>query len=55
MKTTTFESAIAKIDKKNSEDVHFEYFQGKEIPKELLYSQRMSQKLFYRDSSVPSK
>ena len=42
---TKFERAIAIIDKKNSEDVHIEYFQGQEIPKELLYAQRMSQKL----------
>ena len=45
MERTKFESAIAIIDNKNSEDIHIEYFQGQEYPKELLYSQRMSQKL----------
>jgi hypothetical protein len=45
MEPTKFEKTIALIDKKNSEDIHIEYFQGKEFPKELLYSQRMSQKL----------
>jgi len=45
MEQTKFESAITIIDNKNSEDIHIEYFKGKEFPKELLYSQRMSQKL----------
>lgn len=45
MEPTKFERAIAHIDMKNTEDIHIEYFQGKEFPKELLYSQRMSQTL----------
>ena len=45
MESTKFKRAIALIDKKNSEDIHIEYFKGQEFPKELLYSQRMSLKL----------
>ena len=45
MGPTKFERAIALIDKRNSEDTRFEYFQGQEYPKELLYSQRMTQQL----------
>jgi len=45
MKPTRFETAIALIDKKNSEDPNtYEVF-GIEYPKELLYAQRMSRKL----------
>lgn len=40
-----FEQAITIIDQKNSEDPNIEIYEGKEYPKELLYSERMSQKL----------
>lgn len=42
MTTSRFETAIQKIDSANSQDPHREIFQGKEYPKELLYSIRMS-------------
>lgn len=45
MKPTRFETAIALIDKKNSEDPNVYNAYGIDFPKELLYSQRMSQKL----------
>ncbi|TWO32697.1 DUF4202 domain-containing protein [Seonamhaeicola sediminis] len=45
MKPTRFETAIALIDKKNSEDINTYQVSGMEYPKELLYSQRMTQKL----------
>ena len=45
MKPTPFESAIILIDKKNSEDINTYQVHGLEVSKELLYSQRMSQKL----------
>jgi len=45
MKPTKFESAIALIDEKNAEDIHTDYVNGKAIPKELLYAERMSKKL----------
>ncbi|MBD0832730.1 DUF4202 domain-containing protein [Aestuariibaculum sediminum] len=45
MKPTRFETAIALIDKKNSEDPNVYHSHGLDFPKELLYSQRMSQKL----------
>jgi len=45
MKPTRFETAIALIDKKNSEDSNVYQSHGLDFPKELLYSQRMSQKL----------
>ncbi|MGE5944743.1 MAG: DUF4202 domain-containing protein, partial [Flavobacteriales bacterium] len=45
MKPTRFESAIILIDNKNSEDINTYQVHGLEISKELLYSQRMSQKL----------
>ena len=45
MKPTRFESAIILIDKKNSEDINTYQVYGLEYSKELLYSQRMSQKL----------
>lgn len=37
-----FQQTIAKIDAINAEDPHIEIINGQEIPKELLYSQRMS-------------
>lgn len=45
MQPTRFETAIALIDKKNSDDVNVSISNGLEFPKELLYSQRMSQRL----------
>lgn len=45
MKPTRFETAIALIDKKNSEDVNTYQVSGLDYPKELLYSQRMTRKL----------
>jgi hypothetical protein len=45
MNMTRFESTIALIDKKNSEDIYTISFNGKEYPKELLYSERMTKKL----------
>jgi len=45
MKPTRFETAIALIDKKNSEDINTYQVSGLEYPKELLYSQRMTRKL----------
>ncbi|TXE14972.1 DUF4202 domain-containing protein [Seonamhaeicola algicola] len=45
MKPTRFETAIALIDKKNSEDVNTYQVGGMNYPKELLYSQRMTRKL----------
>ena len=45
MKPTRFETSIALIDKKNSEDINTYPVGGLDYPKELLYSQRMSRKL----------
>ena len=48
-----FEQAISIIDQKNAEDPHKEFYKDTEYPKELLYSERMSQKLlnFQPDAS----
>lgn len=45
MKPTRFETAIALIDKANSEDINKYEVAGVNYPKELLYSQRMTRKL----------
>ena len=45
MEPTKFEIAIALIDKKNAEDINIFNTNGMDFSKELLYSQRMSQKL----------
>jgi hypothetical protein len=45
MKPTRFETAIALIDKANSEDINSYEEAGLNYPKELLYSQRMTRKL----------
>ncbi len=45
MKPTRFETAIALIDKKNSEDINTYHVSDMEYAKELLYSQRMTRKL----------
>lgn len=48
-----FQEAIKRIDAKNAEDPNLEMANGKEFPKELLYSQRMTDKLldFYPQAS----
>ena len=45
MKPSKFESAIILIDQKNAEDFNTYSVHGIDFSKELLYSQRMSQKL----------
>ena len=45
MGPTRFETAIALIDKANSEDINTYQVAGMAYPKELLYSQRMTRKL----------
>lgn len=45
MKPTRFETAIALIDKANSEDINTYKVAGLDYAKELLYSQRMTRKL----------
>ena len=40
-----FEKAISIIDQKNAQDPHIEIHEGREYPKELLYAQRMTEKL----------
>ena len=42
---TKFKEAIRLIDSRNSKDPNKEIYQGEEYPKELLYSQRMTQHL----------
>jgi len=45
-----FEKAIVRFDAYNANDPHHEEFEGKNYPKELLYAQRMSERL---DQYVP--
>ena len=45
MKQNKFEVAVELIDAANSEDTNLETSDGKELPKELLYSHRMSDML----------
>ena len=45
MKPTRFEIALAIIDKNNAEDPNFYEVNNLKFPKELVYSQRMTQKL----------
>lgn len=52
MKPTRFETAIALIDKKNSEDINSYEVSGMNYPKELLYSQRMTRKLLQFDPNA---
>lgn len=52
MKPTRFETAIALIDKANSEDINTYQVSGLEYPKELLYSQRMLRKLLQFDPNA---
>lgn len=53
MSTKKFQKAIALIDQANSNDPNKEMFEGKEFPKEILYSNRMTKVLneFYPDAS----
>jgi len=53
MSSKKFEKVIELIDQKNSEDPNNVIVLGKELPKELLYSQRMTKKLleFRSDAS----
>ncbi len=43
--STKFEVAITKIDEENAKDPNQEYHEGQSMPKELLYSHRMSEQL----------
>ena len=43
--TTPFDKAIATIDAYNAEDPNYEMVDGTKVPKELLYSQRMTRRL----------
>jgi hypothetical protein len=52
MKPTKFECAIALIDKKNTEDIHTYTAHSILFSKEVLYSQRMSQKLLQFDATA---
>jgi hypothetical protein len=53
MNTIQFQKASEWIDAENAQDPNSEVFQNKSYPKELLYSNRMFQKLmdFYPDAS----
>lgn len=42
MTSSRFDAAMQRIDQANSQDPNRETFQGRDYPKELLYSQRMS-------------
>lgn len=46
---SNFEQAIRAIDQKNAEDPNIENHDGKEYPRELLYAERMSEKLLEFD------
>jgi len=52
-----YQATIAAFDRANAEDTNKEIFEGKEYPKELLYSQRMSKMLerYAPDASEPVK
>lgn len=52
MKPTLFETAIALIDEKNSEDINSYQIFGLKYPKEILYAKRMSKKLLEFDSNA---
>lgn len=45
MSQETFQKAIEQIDHINAQDPNTEHYKGEEFPKELLYSQRMSETL----------
>jgi hypothetical protein len=50
---TPFQKAIASIDAENAQDPNLELYQSESLPKELLYSNRMYEKLmdFYPNAS----
>jgi hypothetical protein len=48
-----FQKAIESFDTYNSKDPHLEEFMGKQCPKELLYAQRMSERLNLYDPDSP--
>ena len=52
MKPTRFETTIALIDKKNSEDINRFQVSNIDYPKELLYSKRMTRMLLHFDSNA---
>ena len=52
MKPTRFETAIALIDKANSEDINTYEVAGIDYSKELLYAQRMTRKLLQFDPNA---
>lgn len=52
MRPTRFETAIALIDKANSQDINTYNVAGMDYPKELLYSQRMTRKLLQFDPNA---
>ncbi len=51
--TTPFQKAMASIDAENAQDPNLEIYQSESFPKELLYSNRMYEKLmdFYPNAS----
>ena len=53
MTSSRFNAAVQKIDEANAQDPNKEVFQGKEYPKELLYSLRMSAWLDKLRSDAP--
>jgi hypothetical protein len=57
MNTSLYQAAIAAFDKANAEDPNSEVVDGKEVPKELLYAQRMTemQERFAPDASEAVK
>ncbi|WP_442847307.1 DUF4202 domain-containing protein [Leeuwenhoekiella sp. H156] len=50
---TVLEQAFAAIDAKNAEDPNYELVDGEQVPKELLYSRRMSARLQDFDPEAP--
>jgi hypothetical protein len=48
-----FNQAIARFDAANAEDPNVEEFDGQEMPKELLYAQRMTSWLHRLDADAP--
>ena len=50
---TKFQLAIQKFDQANSQDPNKEIHEGQEIPKELLYAQRMTEWLEQLDPNAP--
>lgn len=50
---TRFDQAIARFDAANAEDPNIEQIDGRDIPKELLYAQRMTAWLHAIDPDAP--